>query len=223
LYPPAALHNVEDPDALLAHRSAYAAQAAVVDACVGALWQAIEELAAGTETLLMLLGSRGFALGEHGNLGGECRELFGERLHLPWLVHECGQKIPRPRLAELAQPADVGATLWQWFGAGDREDASDGRGVLGGSGLRQFVVSVGDGEERAIRTPAWFLRRTSADAAPQLFAKPDDRWEANDVAVRCPQVVERLQVVLAEFEQCCRDGRPLPDGPLDDELINPAR
>jgi len=31
--------------------------------------------------------------------------------------------------------------------------------------------------------------------ADQLFAKPDDLWEVNDIADRCPEVVERLRHV----------------------------
>jgi hypothetical protein len=29
--------------------------------------------------------------------------------------------------------------------------------------------------------------------------------------------------VLADFEQCCRDGRPLPADALDEELVTPSR
>ena len=224
LSPPAELRGVDDPDALLVHRAAYAAQVAVFDICVGALCQGIEELAAGSETLVMLLGSRGFALGEHGNVGGECRELYGERLHLPWLLHVCGDNVPRPRLAGLAQPADVGATLLEWFGVGTGETTSDGRSVLeGADAWRQLAVAVGDEGERSIRTPAWLLRQAGGESQPQLFAKPDDRWESNDIAIRCPQVVEQLHDVLAEFEQCCREGRPLPADALDEELVTPSR
>lgn len=223
LNPPSDLRHVDDPDVLLVHRAAYAAQVAVVDACVGALCQAIEESATGTETLLILLGSRGFALGEHGAIGGECRELYGERLHLPCLVHVCGERIPRSRLAVLAQPVDLRATLLNWFGVGGREDAGDGRALLVRGAARQVAVSAGDSGERAIRTPAWFLRQTGTGEQLQLFVKPDDRWEANDVATRCPQVVEKLGKVLAEFERCCREGLPLPDSALDEDLVNPSR
>ena len=34
------------------------------------------------------------------------------------------------------------------------------------------------------------------DLAVELFAKPDDRWEVNDVADRCSEVVELLTAVL---------------------------
>jgi hypothetical protein len=67
------------------------------------------------------------------------------------------------------------------------------------------------------------LRQPAGDSPPQLYVKPDDRWEANDVASRCPQIVERLSELLSDFEQRCREGRPLPDEPLDSELVAPRR
>ena len=227
-YPPDALRNVDDPDVLLVHRAAYSAQVAVVDACLGALWQAIEEIMVDRETLVMLLGSRGFALGEHGSIGGDCRELLGERLHLPWLLHVCNEKEPQPRLAGLAQPADVGATLLEWFGVQSDCEVCDGQSVLPQSKsesctLRELAITEGHQGEHSIRTPAWLLRQDGSGAQPQLFAKADDRWECNDVAVRCPEIVDRLRAVLTDFEQLCRDGRPLPTAALDDELVHPLR
>ena len=84
---------------------------------------------------------------------------------------------------------------------------------------RQLAVAVGDEGEQAIRTPAWMLRQPSTE----LFTKPDDRWESNDVADLCPEVVEQLREELADFEQCSRQARPLPLSPQDDELVVPSR
>ncbi|MGI9456807.1 MAG: hypothetical protein ACR2NU_09605, partial [Aeoliella sp.] len=35
-----------------------------------------------------------------------------------------------------------------------------------------------------------FVHRAEDDAANELYVKPDDLWETNDVASRCPDVVE---------------------------------
>ncbi len=228
LDPPGALRDVVDPDVLLVHRAAYAAQMAVADACLGALCCAIDEIMADRETLVMLLGSRGFALGEHGSIGGDCCELFGERLHLPWLLHVCDDQTPRPRLTGLAQPADVGATLLDWFGLQPDGHPCDGQSVLpqlksGTCTMRELAVAEGDQCEQAVRTPAWLLRQDGSGDQRQLFAKADDRWECNDVAALCPEVVDRLCAALADFEQHCRDGLPLPTASLDDELVRPQR
>ena len=218
--PPVALREIDDPDVLLSYRIAYAAQIAVLDACVGALVEAIEAEFADTETLVILASSRGFALGEHGAIGTECAELYSERLHLPWLVYPCGNITPLPRLGSLSQPTDIGATLLDWLGIQKTQTPSDGISCLPAligkiPKLRQLAVATGDTDERAIRTPAWMLRK--ADTT-ELYTKPDDHWEKNAVESLCPEVVEGLQQELAEFEQCCLEGEPLPNTPKDAEL-----
>jgi hypothetical protein len=50
-----------------------------------------------------------------------------------------------------------------------------------------------------------------------LFAKPDDRWEANEVASRCPDAVEQLDAALDEFRRATQSAHPsqlLPLSPL---------
>lgn len=209
-----------DPDQWLGVRIAYAAQAIVLDACVGAVVAALDESGQADSTLLMLVGSRGFALGEHGEAGTACGDLFGEVLHVPWLV--CAPNATSPtavgsvfRFAGLTQPADIGSTLLDWFGILAAPHLlsdgpfSDGQSLLPAfsdilSDWRQFVVARGDRNQRAIRTPAWMLRQTPGEqGSTQLYTKPDDRWEMNDVAVRCPEATEQLLAVLAEHEQRC--------------------
>jgi hypothetical protein len=52
--------------------------------------------------------------------------------------------------------------------------------------LRQMAVATASGQ-RAIRTPAWLLRESQASGQTrrELFAKPDDRWEVNEISSRC--------------------------------------
>ncbi|MCH2115257.1 MAG: hypothetical protein MK171_10155 [Pirellulales bacterium] len=223
---PNLLCDLDDPDEMHAYRIAYAAQVAVLDKCVGAFYDSLSECRAGSETLLMLLGSRGFALGEHGAIGCSSNKMFSETLHLPWLLHVCGNRQPRQRYASLCQSADVGATLLDWFGLGG-PGPTDGQSILSAlagklcSG-RQTAVSLGEAGERAIRTPGWLLRRAApaahSPALAELYAKPDDRWEYNDVASRCPQVVEWLSAELARFEACASSGESLPTMPRNREL-----
>jgi len=219
--PPTGLHAIEDPDVLLAHRVAYAAQIQVLDACVGALMQAVETVFAGSETLVLLAGSRGFALGEHGAIGADCTDLYSEQLHLPWLLHTCGNTTPLPRRSSLAQPSDIGVTLLDWWGVREASTPCDGISslpALTGNAYqqRQLAVSSSPTGQRILRTPAWMLRQ---EDTAQLFTKPDDRWEFNDVAGLCPEVVNGLQRELTLFEQCCREEKPLPTTTQDEELI----
>ena len=60
------------------------------------------------------------------------------------------------------------------------------------------------GSELSLRTPGWFFKTSGVadamgNAKVELYVKPDDRWEANEVADRCPEVVETMQAVLAAY------------------------
>ena len=63
-------------------------------------------------------------------------------------------------------------------------------------------------------------RGAGGDGDSELFAKPDDRWEVNNVASRCREVVECLQDVLAQYELTLPTGRVLDLPPLSDVLRN---
>lgn len=218
---PPRLLKIEEPDELLQYRTAYAAQVIVLDACVGALVAALEEMFADSDTLVMLVGSGGFALGEHGILGCDCESLFGERLHVPWLMTKVGESTPLPRLNSLCQPADIGATLLQWFDPKAPSAWYDGLSFAAALqhevvAKRTLAVACGADGERVIRTPNWALRTKGQEQ--QLYSKPDDRWESNDVADRCPEVVEGLKNELVVFFEASHGEKPLPLEPADKEL-----
>lgn len=211
----------DDPDRLLGVMQAYAGQVAVVDVCLGVLWDALQSLPFAQSTLLMFTSPRGFALGEHGRVGPVDDALYGELLHVPWLIHAPGTDLAAARGHLLVQPPDLHATLAAWLGlSGDRPGR--GRNLLSASPDqlldshsrtdRAFATAPG---QYALRTPAWFLRQAENEP-PQLFAKPDDRWEVNEVADRCAEVVALLQ---QEYETLRRSvpGEPLAD--LPDVLV----
>jgi hypothetical protein len=74
---------------------------------------------------------------------------------------------------------------------------------------RQELVATASGGARVIRTAEWTLRTgenagESSETA-QLFVRPDDRWEANDVAALCPDVVDELTARLAALDASVGD------------------
>ncbi len=218
----------DDPDQWLRMRIAYAAQAKVLDACLGALLAALDDR--GDSALVMLAGSRGLALGEHGKAGNACQDLHSELLHVPWLLRVPGSLGgPPPRFTGLTQPADISATLLDWF---EVDVQGDGHSLLAAQCLpvpdwRQLGVARDAAGQWALRTPAWMLRCPMAEGGcsvpPQLYVKPDDRWEINDVASRCPQITEEMLAVLAEFERRLLIPVPLEPIELDSELLTPQR
>ena len=62
-----------------------------------------------------------------------------------------------------------------------------------------------DVEEFAIRTHLWHLIvpvETDPDdppRRPELYRKPEDRWDQNDVAGQYPEVAEHLELALRRF------------------------
>ncbi|MEM8946646.1 MAG: sulfatase-like hydrolase/transferase [Planctomycetota bacterium] len=214
--PPAMLDCVDDPDLLLLYRIAYAAQIMLLDTCVGAFVSAVDELFNDSETLIMVAGSRGFALGEHGAVGTDCQQLHSEQLHLPCLVCENGDYSEGRREVSLSQPTDIGACLEAWF-RGDTAATSHGlptllRMVDSNADRRDLAITIGSQVERMIRTPEWQLRTCGAGEQQEneLFTKPDDRWERNDVSSLCPAVVSRLLSELDSCQQLGRRGEQLP-------------
>jgi hypothetical protein len=55
-----------------------------------------------------------------------------------------------------------------------------------------------------------------------LFVRPDDRWEANDVATLRPDIAAALRAAAADFEACCRLPTAGQLSPLDDLLLEPV-
>jgi hypothetical protein len=215
--PPSVLRDVTDPDELLGYRVAYAAQVTVIESCLAGFVEAFDQFPLEGEKLVMICGSNGFALGEHGCVGHDCQLLYSEQLHLPGLIVSDGRRGPLPRVPGFAQTADLGATLAHWLAGGNAETGG-GRSLVPfldfqTECLRDAVAAQNPAGESLIRTPAWLMKQGEAT---ELYAKPDDRWEANDVASRCPEIVEQLRQHLVALLAGTA-------GPLTDELVSPWR
>ena len=81
---------------------------------------------------------------------------------------------------------------------------------------RLCILGSGAASGRSARPPG-----ISAQAPePELFAKPDDRWEVNNVASRCQEVVECLQDALMQYELTLPAGRVSDLPPLSELLLS---
>ena len=208
-----------DPDQLLGISQAYAGQVSLLDVCVGALLEFLDAGPIGANTLLGLISARGFPLGEHRRVGDYDESLYGELVHVPMGIRfpdGLGQAV---RSQGLAHPGDVYPTLLDWWGL---EHATPPGAASLMPLAREETESLRDrlcvvnASERGIRTPAWYLR--DADRA-ELFAKPDDRWEVNDVANRCRDVVDMLREAFSEYQRFLRSGQLHALPPLDEALL----
>lgn len=177
LTPPAGeLAQLDDPDdARFLATLRYSAQVVAFDQCLGFMLRALPEVLEGRPFRLAVLGTRGLALGEHGRLGADCRP-YNECRQLPVLLHQ-SREPSHSRCRGLLTSADLPALL-----LGEETTARE-----------KAILHAPEGG--AVQDEHWKLC-VRQDAEPELYSKPDDTWEMNDVAVRHPHEVEELTAVL---------------------------
>jgi len=211
-----------DPDQLLGYVQAYAGQVALADLCLGMLLEALDVQERAEQPLFAVTSPRGFPLGEHLRVGACDEALYGELLHVPLIVRLPGRQHALARCQRLMQPHELGGLIAECCGWGEGVPTTGSSLLAEIEGARpsmpRAACSFGRGQ-RSIRTPAWFLREEQPEAKRyELFAKPDDRWEANEVAARCGEVVELLAAELDRFEQAARSGQLSQSTPLAEQL-----
>lgn len=210
-----------DPDEVWGASQTYAGQVSLLDTCIGALLEFLQGSPLGKDTLLMLTSARGFPLGEHRRIGPCDEALYGELVQVPWLWRFPDGLGAATRSQALAEPADLAATLLDWWQAGVMPLAPTAASLM--PVVREETLMLrdrlcaGQALRRAIRTPAWFLRTAES---PELFAKPDDRWEVNNVAGRCQEVVQTLLDALNQYERILPAGRVADLPPLNEVLLS---
>jgi hypothetical protein len=218
-----------DPDVRFRYACAYAAQVQVLDACVGALLTELQ----GSSWTTILTGVRGFPLGEHGRVGGLNVQLHAEQLHVPLLVRSPNGAGQLHRASELVEHADIGATVVEFCQQNTAPQMfGDGLSLLplihaGAATWRDHLVACSSTGTRAVRTSHWCWQQLEpqagaegGDAVAKLFVRPDDRWEANDIASLCPDEVAALSQTATEFEARCQAGESLSSLSLPASLHN---
>ena len=213
-----------DPDELLGIVHAYAGQVTLLDSCIGALLELVGEHPLAKEALVIFFSARGYPLGEHGRLGPIDDALYSELVHVPMLLRLPDRAAALTRAPQLVQPADLFATLSNWHQVeGPRSPAAWSLLPLAegdNTAARQVAFAIAQ-HERALRTGAWHARLTKHEDREQLelFVKPDDRWEANEVASHCVDAAESARTLLDELGVAFDASNPPP---LVDVLTNQA-
>ncbi len=228
--PPGPIETGDDID-FARLQSSYAAAVSFADAGVDALLEELARLGRADECLVVLTSDHGQALGEHGIAGPHRPWLHEELVHLPLLLRlppalAAGREGKGLRVGALTQSADLAATLLDAFGA-PPPDGAHGHSLL--PLAREEVDAVrpyaccglrsGAAAEWCLRTPEWsFLMPAPApgDAprGPQLYARPDDRWEVNDVLQHHPERAELFEQALKQYVAATRGPGPFDPPPL---------
>ena len=225
-----------DPDELLGIRRAYAGQVAAIDTCIGALLDVLGESGL-DDTLFQLISLRGCPLGEHGRLGHVDDSLDEELVHLAWIVRHPAKIEPAGRSQALVQPADLHFTLLDHFAVELPSTGAWGASILPlareeSVELRDRALLENESGERAIRTPAWYLKlvpavededsaSTARNVKHALFRKPDDRCEVNEIADRCSEVATLLERVISDCMKAAEEQDTSAQWqPLDEILLD---
>ncbi len=115
--------------------------------------------------LVVLIGTRGYPLGEHARIGGVDARLYCEQLHVPWIIRFPSGLGRLGRSGALTSHVDLLPTILGWL---DDSNASPLEGVDGINVLLRVRTARAEWREtllaasatsRAIRTPAWCLRQ----------------------------------------------------------------
>ncbi len=181
-----------DPDQLLGWQQAYGAQIQVLDNCLGVLLDWLEEQPAEAQPLLLVTAPRGFPLGEHRLVGYSEPQLYDELLHLPALCLVPGENLSAVRAPDLLAPADLFALAAAWV---ENRPQAFQRFVTNPFPEQATPLVARATGMVAVRSRDWKLIRTGERT--ELFVKPDDRWEQNDIHDRCREAVEELQDLVS--------------------------
>lgn len=222
-----------DDTLFLRLQSSYASAVSYLDAGVGQLLEVLGDKELLDQTLIVLLSDCGQALGEHGIVGPVRPSLHEEIVHLPLLIRLPGGAEAGRRVVALTQTVDLAPTLAEFFGLGLPGHGQSLLPLLHGQAdkVRDYACAgseVGGGIEWCLRTPAWALllpvqpHPEDANRSAQLYLKPDDRCEVNNVLQQHQEWAELLEQTLRAFVEATRQQGPFQPPPLPDEDAEPV-
>ncbi len=209
--PAGAVGDVLDETELLRLRRTYAGCVTLLDAQIGRLMEALGRLGRLDDTLVVFTSDQGEPLGEHGYVRRFRPWLYEELIHTPLIVRMPGARHGGTRHQAIVQTVDLLPTI---LSALDLPPAESVHGqdllpLIRGeqTKLRDYACLGMDVEEFAIRTHNWHLVlpvEVDPDDPPrgiELYRKPEDRWDQNDVADQHPEVAEHLELLLRRFTE----------------------
>ena len=207
--PAGAIGDVIDEAELLRLRRTYAGTVTLVDRWLGTLFDALKRLGRLDDTLIVFTADQGEPLGEHGYVRRFRPWLYEELIHTPLIVRMPGGAYGGSRHQALVQTVDLLPTIVSALGLPPipQVHGHDLLPLIRGeqTKVRDYACLGMDVEEFAIRTHLWHLivpvepDPDDPPRRPELYRKPEDRWDQNDVAAQNPEVAEHLELTLRRF------------------------
>ncbi|WP_422928491.1 sulfatase family protein [Singulisphaera sp. PoT] len=201
--------DVLDEAELLRLRRTYAGTVSLVDHCLGKLFESLKELGRMDDTLIVFTSDQGEPLGEHGIVRRFRPWLYEELVHTPLIIRMPGGRFGGSRHLGLVQTVDLFPTIVAALGLPpvDEIHGHDLLPLIRGeqTKVRDFACLGMDVEEYAIRTQLWYLivpinpDPDDPPRPPELYRKPEDRWDQNNLAEQYPEIAEHLELTLRRF------------------------
>lgn len=216
-------------------QQAYGGVLSYVDDLIGQFVQLLKELQLYEQVHLIITSDVGLPLGEHGAVGDVTPWLHEELVHLPLIVHLPGNAEAGRRIHHLTQAADLPVTLAEWHQLNWNTSSAHGFSLMSlirgqTAQTRDYLCSrrrQGNQTEWMIRTHQWhFLLPICPEdtgRSRQLFIKPDDRFEVNNVADQYPQVADHLELTLRRYISSTWCDPLATPPPLDAEMLKIAQ
>jgi hypothetical protein len=219
--PPIGFIHTEDDLDFCRLQATYAGAINYLDAGIGVLLEELEQLGLANDCLVLATSDHGQALGEHGICGPHRPWLHDELLHIPLLLRMPNQPEPA-RISALTQTVDIVPTVLDVFGL-PQPAALHGQSLLPltrkeGASIRSYAccgLQVGNAIEWCLRTSEWSLlvpvvfQPDDPRRKPQLYVKPDDRCEVNDVWQHHLERADYLERILRTYFHAAAQGGPL--------------
>jgi arylsulfatase A-like enzyme len=211
--PAGAVGDVLSEAELFRLRRTYAGTVSLVDRWLGELFEAMRRMGRMDDTLVIFTSDQGEPLGEHGFVRRFRPWLYEELIHTPLIIRMPGGRHGGIRHQALVQTVDILPTIASALGLppiGDDPAPIHGHDLLAlirgeQTKLRDFACMGMDVAEFAIRTHLWHLVVPMVESdpeeprSPELFRKPEDRWDQNNVIEQNVEVAEHLELTLRRF------------------------
>lgn len=207
---------------------AYSGVMTYLDDLLGQFMNLLTELKLMDDTYLVVTSDGGLPMGEHEQVGEVFPWLHEEATHIPLILRLPHAAQRGRRVQQLTQPVDLPVTIAELFGVPFMEPTHGSSLLLAAKGQpvrREYICSrgrKGDMEEWSIRTHQWhFLLPSPAGEyrGPQLYVKPEDRWELNNVLEQLPDVADHLELTLRRYMARCWHYPAAEPPPLRRELL----
>jgi arylsulfatase A-like enzyme len=185
------------------HNAEYYAMITHLDAQIGRILQALEETGRAEDTIVVLAGDNGLAIGRHGLMGKQ--SMYDHSLHVPLIA--AGPGIPKGTVSDAyCYLLDIYPTLCDLIGLSipaTVEGTSLVPAMKGtGSKARQTLLFAYRGIQRAVQDERFKLIEYVVEGkrTTQLFDLRSDPWETINLA-DAPRYAERLGALRRELRR----------------------